>query len=352
MVSPRTYLKRKNEAGGLRSSVRLLVDIRGDIQRNRRALSDVLRSSLTNLYWRLGRRIQGALVREKSALGADRRDSMIATLAAALGRQFGRAYTQESLVRMLRFAQCYPTPKSLESLDGMMWSHVVALLALSTAQEREFYAKICRAQGLSPAQLRGKIKSLFYGRSTWSMKGLPAHPGSKGMASELPQDSLMGDPDLADFLGCDDGAPRDQRSAVIRSMEDYILGLDVSYCFVERFKRFQVGPDDYTLDLVLYHRGLKCHIALMLNFGDQRAQWKDLMDFYLTWLNLHERLPHENPPLGILLDTQVPGPQLSLRQLDDDSPRVAWYQTALPPRSVFHQFFMNAVASASENAGS
>jgi predicted nuclease of restriction endonuclease-like (RecB) superfamily len=330
----------------LRHGIHLLADARSKIieARSRAALN--IHATLLGLYWDLGQGIRKAASTEKKELRADRVGSLIATLARALTRLYGRAYSEEDLRRMLRFAECFPSPQSRDSLAGLRWSHVVPLLALTDARERTYYVTECRKHAWSPARLREQIRAMAHAHPEWSREPARSAAGKAlPVTGETAMDSLL-DPDFMDFVGHAGGHPGDQRGALIQAMEEHILGLDAGYCLVERRKRFQVGPDDFYLDLVLYNRRLRCLFALVFDFSPRPAggkEPKDLMDFYLTWLNLHERQPGENPPVGIVMDANAPGDRLGLRHLESESARVAWYQTALPPRTVLHQFFLQTV---------
>jgi len=324
----------------------LLAEARGKIIEARSKAALTIHAGILGLYWDLGQAIHKAASAEKKALRADRVGSLIATLSRALTRLYGHAYSEEALRRMLRFAESYPTPQSRDALAGLRWSHVVPLLALTDARERNYYVAECRKNAWSPMRLREQIRGMAHAHPEWSREPGRAAAGRPSPGTgEAALESLL-DPDFMGFVGHAGGSPRDQRGALIQAMEEHILNLDAGFCLVERWKRFQVGPDDFYLDLVLYNRRLRCLFALVFDFTPRPAggkEAKDLMDFYLTWLNLHERQPGENPPVGIVLDANAPGDRLSLRHLESESARVAWYQTALPPRTVLHQFFLQAV---------
>lgn len=336
---------------GLRHGIHLLADARGKIIEARSRAVLTIHATLLGLYWDLGQGIRKAASAEKKELRADRVGSLIATLARALTRLYGRGYSEEDLRRMLRFAECYPTPQSRDTLAGLRWSHVVPLLSLTDARERNYYVTECRKNAWSPLRLREQIRGMAHARPEWSRDpGRSVAGKASSVAGETSIEGLV-DPDVMGFLGHAGGNPRDQRGAVIQAMEEHILNLEAGFCLVERWRRFQVGPEDFYLDLVLYNRRLRCLFALIFDFTPRPAgskEPKDLMDFYLTWLNLHERQPGENPPVGIVLDAHAPGDRLSLRHLESESARVAWYQTGLPPRTVLHQFFLRTVRATRE----
>ncbi|HTB22003.1 MAG TPA: PDDEXK nuclease domain-containing protein [bacterium] len=327
---------------GLRNGIHALIATRRMIAEARsKSVLDV-HASMLGLYWDLGRLIRRAALLEERQLSQDRLDSLIATLARALCRLHGQSYSDDALRRMVRFAECYPTIKSRDSLRGLAWAHVLALLALSDPRQRDFFRARCLKRDWSPDRLRVEIRSMAYPSVP---EGRSAAERSSPWALERPLESAL-DPDFAAFVGCAEGHPKGTRGALIRAMESHLLKLEAGFSLVERRKRFQVGSDDFYLDLLLYNRRLRCLFALSFDYGARPSRGPELMNFMLTWLNLHERQPGENPPVGIVFDADAPGDRLGIRHLESESFRIAWHQTGMPPRTQAHQFFLQSLAAA------
>jgi len=160
-------------------------------------------------------------------------------------------------------------------------------------------------------------------------------------------DLVFRDPYILDFLGLPaDHSERDLEAAILRELEAVILELGQGFSFVARQKRMSIGPDDYYLDLLFFHRKLRALVAVELKLGRFDARDKGQMELYLRWLDKHERQPHEGPPLGLILCADKNEEQIELLQLTDGSIRVASYLTELPPRALLEKKLVEAIAHA------
>lgn len=156
------------------------------------------------------------------------------------------------------------------------------------------------------------------------------------------------DPYFLDFLGLDDRyIERDLEDAIMRELEQFLLELGAGFSFIARQKRIPVGGDDYFLDLLFFHRGLRRLIAIELKLGDFKPADKGQMELYLRWrLDKHERQAGEDAPLGLILCAGKNREAVELLELEKSSIHVAEYLTALPPREVLERKLHEAVVSA------
>jgi len=106
--------------------------------------------------------------------------------------------------------------------------------------------------------------------------------------------------------------------------------------------------DDFTLDLLFYHRILKRLVAVELKIGKFIPQYKGQMEFYLKWLNRYERQADENEPIGIILCTKASRNQIELMELDKSGITVAEYWTNLPPKAEFERKIKEILIEAKE----
>jgi predicted nuclease of restriction endonuclease-like (RecB) superfamily len=160
-------------------------------------------------------------------------------------------------------------------------------------------------------------------------------------------DLVFRDPYVLDFLSLPaDYSERELEAAILREIESFLLELGQGFSFVARQKRMQIGPDDYYLDLLFFHRALRALVAVELKLGRFDARDKGQMELYLRWLDEHERQPHENPPLGLILCADKNEEQIELLQLTDGSIRVASYLTELPPRALLEKKLLEAISHA------
>jgi hypothetical protein len=134
-------------------------------------------------------------------------------------------------------------------------------------------------------------------------------------------------------------------------MEGVLLELGTGFAFVARQKCMSVGKDDFHLDLLFYHRHLRRLIAVELKLESFQPAHVGQMEFYLRWLDKHERAPGEESPIGLILCASADAEQVELLQLDARSIRVSEYLTELPPMKLLQSRLHLAIEHAREQAG-
>jgi len=160
----------------------------------------------------------------------------------------------------------------------------------------------------------------------------------------LSPELVFRDPYFLEFLGVSDHyLERDLEDAILREMEKFLMELGSGFAFLARQKRIAVDHNDYYLDLLFYHRHLQRLIAIELKQGDFKPEHKGQMELYLRWLDKHERQPHEQPPLGIILCTGKQQELVELLELDKSGIHVAEYLTALPPKDLLRAKLHQAI---------
>jgi len=148
-------------------------------------------------------------------------------------------------------------------------------------------------------------------------------------------DLVFRDPYFLDFLGLKDRyLEKDLEDAILREMEQFLLELGVGFSFVARQKRISVDSDDYYLDLLFFHRGLRRLVAIELKIGDFRPAYKGQMELYLRWLEKNEMKPGEDTPIGLILCAGKKRETVELLELEKSGIRVAEYLTELPSKDV------------------
>jgi len=198
--------------------------------------------------------------------------------------------------------------------------------------------------------LRQKIDGMLYERTAISRKpeAVIRHELDTLRADDrMTPDLVFRDPYVLDFLGLKDRyLEKDLEDAILREMESFILELGADFAFLARQKRITVDHDDYYLDLLFFHRGLKRLVAVDLKLGDFKPADKGQMELYLRWLQKHEARPGEMPPIGLILCAGKKQEVVELLELERSSIRVAEYLTALPPRKTLEKKLHKAVEHA------
>lgn len=281
-------------------------------------------ATLTLRNWYIGRMIDVEVLKEGRA-GYDQ--EIVATLSPQLTKRFGRGFNQSSLYRMVKFSQAFPDIEIVATLSPKLsWSHFREIFALPHADARSFYATEAAARNLSVRDLRYVISRKAFERREIADSQIPE-------GSAVPLDAFR-DPMLLDMLGlADTFLERDLEAALRHDMEAFLLEVGRGWAFVERQKRMTFDGDDYHLDLLFYSRPLRRLIAVELKVGKFKPSYQGQMNFYLKWLDRHERQADENPPIGLILCTTASRDQIELLELHKDGIVVAEYWTTLPPKA-------------------
>ena len=328
----------------------LLSDLRQLIAEARRDVARQVNSALVLLYWRVGKRIRQDILKEKRA---EYGRQIVSALGRQLEREFGRGFSEKSLRHMIRFAEVFPDLQIVSALlRQLSWTHFVSLIYLDDQLKRDFYAEMCRIERWNTRTLERKIGSMLFERTGLSKqpKKLIRHELNALRAEDkLTPDLVFRDPYFLDFLGLRDRyIEKDIEDAIMREMENFILELGIGFTFVARQKRIQVDSDDFYLDLLFYHRGLRRLVAIDLKLRDFQPGDKGQMEFYLRWLAKYEQKPGEESPIGLILCAGKKREQIELLELEKSGIRVASYWTKVLPRKLLQQKLHEAIQHARE----
>lgn len=334
-------------------STALLGDLRQLIAEARQDVARQVNSALVLLYWRVGRRIRQDILKEKRA---EYGQEILPTLSAQLSAEFGPGYTARNLASMVRFAEAFPDEAILHTLcTKLSWSHFRLIIYLDDDLKRDFYAEMCRIEFWSVRTLEKKIAGMLFERTALSQKPkklIRDELDSLRAKDKLTPDLVFRDPYFLDFLGLKDRyLEKDIEDAIMREMENFILELGVGFTFVARQKRIQVDSDDYYLDLLFYHRGLRRLVAIDLKLRDFRPGDKGQMELYLRWLAKYEQRPGEDSPLGLVLCAGKKQETLELLELEKSGIRVASYWMKILPKRLLQRKLHEAIQHARERLG-
>ena len=275
----------------------LLGDLKDLIEQARQQVAAAINSGLTQLYWKMGQRIRTEVLLEKNRAAYGQQ--ILATLSRELSPRYGKGFSKSALNRMLQFAEAFPDPHIVATLSRhLSWSHFLLLLPLEKPLQRDYYAEMCRIERWSVRTLSARIDSMLYERTVLSRQpdALIRHELDTLRDTDCVTPALVfRDPYFLDFLGLDDHyIERDVEDAIMRELEQFLLELGAGFSFIARQKRMSIGSEDYFLDLLFFHRGLKRLIAIELKLGDFKPADKGQMELYLRWLEKHERQPGES----------------------------------------------------------
>ncbi|MGJ8656081.1 MAG: PDDEXK nuclease domain-containing protein [Akkermansiaceae bacterium] len=334
-----------NELEIIQSDAGITADVRSMIEQTREGVARTVNTGITLLYWRIGKRIQTEVLNnERAEYGKE----IVSTLSAQLSKEFGKGFNYSSLTRMMSFAENFSESSIVATLSQQLaWSHFKEIIPFKDPLQRDFYAEMCRLEKWSVRTLRTKISSMLYERTAISKK--PEELAKEELTAlreedKLTPDLIFRDPYILDFIGLKDRyLEKDLEDAILRELETFLLELGTGFAFLGRQTRIQIDSDDFYIDLLFYHRGLKRLIAIDLKLGDFKAEYKGQMELYLRYLAKHEQQPDEQSPLGIILCAGKKQEQIELLELDQSGIHVAEYLTALPPRELLQQKLHTAI---------
>jgi predicted nuclease of restriction endonuclease-like (RecB) superfamily len=243
---------------------------------------------------------------------------------------------------MVQFADVFPEIKIVSPLATQLsWSHFVEILPLESQEARLYYANDAAVRHLGKRELRYQISRKAYERREIAN----ARISDKSVVPF----NVFKDPYLLDTLALKENfLESDLEKAILKELEAFILEFGHGFTFVERQKRMTMDDEDFTLDLLFFHRVLKRLVAIELKIGKFIPQYKGQMEFYLKWLNKYERKDGENEPIGLILCTKASRNQIELLELDKAGIAVAEYWTNLPPKALLEEKIKAILSEAQE----
>ncbi len=302
--------------------------------------------AMIELYWSVGEHIS------RKISDAEWGDGVVDELAAYLARhQPGlKGFTRRNLFRMRQFYEAYHDHEIVSALlTQLPWTHHLIILGQSKLpEEREFYMRMTVREKWSSRELERQFRTALFARVVLSPpKVSPLVTQTHPDATVVFRDSYV-----LEFLGLpDDHSEADLHRGLLAKLREFITELGSDFCFVGSEVPLQVGKRDFALDLLFFHRGMNCLVALELKIERFEPEHLGKLGFYLEALDRDVKKPHENPSIGVLLcaskDSEVVEYALS-RSL---SPAlIAEYQTQLPDRALLqrklHEFYQQLAGPA------
>lgn len=326
----------------------LLTDICQLIESTRSQVAATVNSAMTLMYWHIGDRInREVLGGERAAYGKQ----IVENLALKLTEEFGKGFDSKSLRKMMQFASVFPDIQIVAPLVGKLsWSHFLQVIPIDDDLARNFYLTMAADQRWSKRTLKAKIDGMLYERTAIAkqpecviLNDLEELRNERKMSADL----VFQDPYVLDFLGLHDNySEKDLESAIVAELQRFITELGNDFAFMARQKRITVDNEDYYIDLLFYHRRLRCLVAIDLKLGKFQAGYKGQMELYLRWLEKYDMAEGENKPIGLILCAGKNEEHIELMHLDESNIRVADYMTKLPERKLLERKLQQAIQCA------
>ena len=323
----------------------LLKQVNSLIQTAQQQVVVSVNSQQLMLYWHIGQHINHYILQHNRA---DYGQQIVVTLSRQLQESQGNSFNEKNLRRMMQFSQAFPDEQIVVTASRQLsWSHFVALIPLKENLQREFYLEICKLENWSVRTLRDRIESMLFERTAISKK--PDELIQKELQqlrneNKISPELVFRDTYILDFLGLKNVySEKNLEDAIIRELETFILEVGKGFAFVERQKKMIIDGEDFSLDLLFYHRTLKRLVAIELKLGKFKAEYKSKMELYLRWLEKYEMQTGEETPIGLLLCAEGNHEQVELLQLDKAGIKLAEYLTELPSKELLQQKLHQAI---------
>ncbi|MCX6146933.1 MAG: PDDEXK nuclease domain-containing protein [Candidatus Kapabacteria bacterium] len=330
------------------NNTKLLISIKELIENSKNNIAISVNAEMTMLYWGIGKQINEEILNE---MRAEYGKQIVINLSKNLQLEYGSGWSSKHLRHCLRFAEVFSDSQIVSTLwRQLSWSHIKEIIYIQDSLKRNFYIEMCKMDRWSVRTLRERIDSLLFERTAISKKPDETIQNDLDLlknSQKLSPDLIFKDPYFLDFLGLKNNySEKDLESAILSELENFIVELGSDFGFLARQKRITIDNEDYYIDLLFYHRRLRCLVVIELKLGKFSAADKGQVELYLRWLEKHELLEGENPPIGLILCTDKNQEHVELMQLDKSNIRVADYLTELPDKklleSKLHQSIENA----------
>jgi predicted nuclease of restriction endonuclease-like (RecB) superfamily len=335
-VAPkRSYQKAINPIEGYNSIVSELIDL---VESARHVSAQSVNAVMTATYWEIGRRIVQHEQRGKKRAGYG--EALLERLGQDLGNRFGRGFSVRSLRKMRQFFLSWPedsirptlwaeskgtspgneivptlwakfNPSSLIEKASrcfpLPWSHYVRLMALSSEEARRFYETEALRCGWSVRQLERQVACQFYERTALSRNkaAMLKKSGQREPSDKVTPEEEIKDPFVLEFLGLkDEYSESDLEEALIIHLEAFLLELGGDFAFIGRQRRLRIGDEWYRIDLLFFHRKLRCLVVIDLKLGRFTHADAGQMHLYLNYAKEYWVHEGEKPPVGVILCAQ------------------------------------------------
>jgi len=312
-----------NSSGGYEAVLAEVVNL---LEEARRSAARSVNAIMTATYWEIGRRIV-----EREQAGSDRAEygkQIIKRLSLDLTRRFGRGFSRQNLQQMRAFYIAYADKQICQTPSGIFertndvqiqqtasaqlasrfplsWSHYVTFVRrVKTEKARSFYETEALRNGWTVRQLNRQIGSQFYERTALSRKKeiMLGHDAEQIDEDKTTPEEEIKDPFVLEFLDLkDEYSESDLEEALIRRLESFLLELGGDFTFVGRQRRLRIGNEWFRIDLLFFHRRLRCLVVIDLKLGKFTPANVGQMHFYLNYARENWTNADENPPVGLIL---------------------------------------------------
>ena len=279
---------------------KLIKSVGDALQRGRDAFAAAVNSAMVHSYWEIGQFIVEYEQKghDKAEYGSD----VLNRLSKDLTYRYGKGFSRSNVFYMRKMYSTYP---ELGQLSNMLsWSHYIELLKLDDELERAFYEKECESEHWGVRELKRQMKSMLFHRIALSSdKKEVLRLAKEGQIIEKPEDILK-EPFVFEFTGLPQlpvYGEGDLEEALVNNLSQFFLELGKGFTYVGRQQRLVIAGRIYKVDLVFYHRILKCFVLVDLKRGEVQHEDIGQMNFYLNFYREEMNTEGDTEPIGIVM---------------------------------------------------
>jgi len=282
---------------------RLIERISSTYLQGQKCAATAINTLLVETNWGIGQYIVEFEQRGKSK--AQYGKNLLEKLSKDLNILHGKGFSQSNLRRMRQLFVAYPIRAELP--HKLSWTHWVELLKIEDPLERSFYMNQTILENWSTTQLiRQKKPSLFLRLAVSKDQNGILKLAKKGQSIEAPKD-IIREPYVLDFLNIPESHTpfeTEIETRIIENLQHFLLELGKGFAFIGRQYRITLGNRHHRVDLVFYHRILKCFVLIDLKREEAGYNNVGQMNMYLGYFENEENVEGDNPPIGIVLARQ------------------------------------------------
>ena len=256
--------------------------------------------TMVKTYWQIGRQI--VEFEQKGKAKAEYGSELLKNLSKDLSLNYGKGFGMSNVNKMRKFYLDYPNLQTVSA--KLSWSHFVELLKIADPLERSFYEKECENEKWGVRELKRQMKSMLFQRLALSKnKDEVIKLAKEGQIIEKAEDILK-EPYIFEFTGLPElpvYKEGDLEEALVNNLSNFLLELGKGFAYIGRQQKINIAGRIYQVDLVFYHRILKCFVLIDLKKGEIQHEDIGQMNFYLNYYREEMNTMGDNEPIGIVL---------------------------------------------------
>ncbi|WP_288462498.1 PDDEXK nuclease domain-containing protein [uncultured Chryseobacterium sp.] len=273
------------------------------LKKGREQAAQSVNTILVHTYWLIGRHIveyeQGG--KEKAEYGS----FLFEQLSKDLTKRYGKGFSRSNLLYMRKLYLTFPKSETLSNV--LSWSHYFEILRSDNELEINFYARQTEKENWSVRELKRQMKSMLFHRLALSKdKKSILELAEQGQETQKAKDILK-DPYVLEFLNIPENhlyLESELEEKLISNLQNFLLELGKGFTFEKRQYRISIGGKHFYVDLVFYHRILKCFVLIDLKRGEVTHQDVGQMNLYLNYFKKEVSTEGDNEPIGIVLGAE------------------------------------------------